>query len=33
MGFDPILSESQIMKNLKNYKVFDCGQIKFELLI
>jgi hypothetical protein len=34
MGFDEKLSESKIMEdNFGAYKVFDCGQIKFELLI
>ena len=34
MGFDENLSESKIMEdNFGAYKVFDCGQIKFELLI
>ena len=29
-GFDPKKSESTIMIELGNYKVYDCGQIKFE---
>jgi hypothetical protein len=34
MGFDPTMSESKIMEdNFGAYKIFDCGQIKFELLI
>ena len=34
MGFDKTLSESKIMEdNFGSYKIFDCGQIKFELLI
>jgi len=31
MGYDKNLSESKIMEdNLGSYKIFDCGQIKFE---
>jgi hypothetical protein len=34
MGFDKNLSESKIMEdNFGSYKIYDCGQIKFELLI
>lgn len=33
MGFDNSLSESKIMEdNFGSYKIFDCGQIKFELI-
>jgi hypothetical protein len=34
MGFDKNLSESKIMEdNFGSYKIFDCGQIKFEIII
>ena len=34
MGFDSNLSESKIMEdNFGAYKIFDCGQIKFEIII
>lgn len=34
MGFPKELSESKIMEdNFGSYKIFDCGQTKFELLI
>jgi hypothetical protein len=34
MGFDEGLSESKIMEdNFGAYKIFDCGQIKFELIL
>jgi hypothetical protein len=32
-GEDPNLSESEIMDNKGYYKVFDCGQMKFELIL
>jgi hypothetical protein len=32
-GFNPESSETEIMRDLGNYKIFDCGQLKFEFII
>jgi hypothetical protein len=34
MGFDPSLTESKIMEeNFGSYKIFDCGQLKFQKIL
>ncbi len=33
MGFDEKLSESKIMQSLQYFKIYDCGQSKYELYI